>query len=765
MVRAFPALWLLGAIILGIGVADRTATPSWLFPLIALLLLVGGLVARRRWFGIALLLLGIGASSAAAHAFRYRPEGIRHIASVVECGPQATIYAAVSDWPILREQRTDIPLQVDSLLIDRQMYRVDGGVLLTVTDTTTILQRADRIIVRARVYPLLAAPRSGFDYSRYLSLRGMFGRVYLPTLLDVQIDRRSPVGALAMIDRFRDHIICALETCLTPNAAALAKGLLLGETRGIAPHVYAMFRDSGTLHLLAVSGSNVALVLLVFLVVIRPLRMPLVPRRLTMIAVIALYALLCHLEPSVVRASVMALLVVAARMLHRKVDLNQVIATAAVLILLWDSAQLFDVGFQLSFVTAWGLIFIVPRVTSLFELYHQYRWYRWLVFPLLISLTAQVVSTPLSILYFHRLPVISVPANLLVVPLVTLCVIGVACVLGAYAVHPLLGQMVGSWVDPAHRLTVWVLEQMGGERMPVIETSGMFLSQSGWLLAVLAYGVLILFTLALRNTKARRLAVLVSLVLCLTAVTAAAIRPPESIADKVFVHPVPGGFAAVRPLGDGVADLVIGSMIARNYPVDSTVLAPILARHKIDSIQFLFLLDVDFASLPELWRFATEHRADTVLIDQSRNARLADVVRLSGAGGVRPEVVTLIPLPPPEAGDGYFPLSEGLLLRFQNRGILFSLAAPTTESVGVGQLKSLALIIGRRWRPAPSDWLALSRKGIFPIAAGSIRPHLPEVDSLPTTSATELLPEFLVDLNRQGGIELTLIDNSWRPIQ
>jgi hypothetical protein len=254
-------------------------------------------------------------------------------------------------------------------------------------------------------------------------------------------------------------------------------------------------------------------------------------------------------------------------------------------------------------------------------------------------------------------------------------------------------------------------------------------------------------------------------VLCLTAVSAAAVRPPESIADKVFVHPVPGGFAAVRPLGDGVADLVIGSMIARDYPVDSTVLAPILARHKIDSIQFLFLLDVDFASLPELWRFATEHRADTVLIDQSRNARLADVVRLSGAGGVRPEVVTLIPSPPPEVGDGYFPLSEGLLLRFQNRGIHFSHVAPATESVGVGQLKSLALIIGRRWRPAPSDWLALSRKGIFPIAAGSIRPHLPEVDSLPTTSATELLPEFLVDLNRQGGIELTLIDNSWRPIQ
>ena len=555
---------------------------------------------------------------------------------------QATVFGSVSDWPDLKERRTEIPIAVDSLVVDRSLYVVEGGLLLTVTDTTTLLQRGDRIIFRARLYPLPTTSRSGFNYSRYLSLKGLFGRAYLPTLLDIQIDRRSTIGILAVVDRIRDEIIGIFETCLTPQAAALAKGLMLGETRGIEPRVYAMFRDSGTLHLLAVSGSNVALVLLVFLVVVRPLRMPLKVRRFSMLAVIVVYALLCHLEPSVVRASVMAALVVFARLLHRKIDLNQIIALTAALILLYDPGQMFDVGFQLSFITAWGLIFIVPKITALLDVYHQRRWYRWLVFPLTISLTAQLVSTPLSVLYFQRLPLISVPANLIVVPLVTFCVIGLAAVLGAAAIHPLLGLMLGSWVDPLHRLTVWVLEQMGGDRMPIIETTPTLLPANlDWAVVLAVYGLMVLLILALRSQRLRRLAVFSIAGLFLAISALAAIRPVSTATNAVFIHPAAGGTVAIRPLGESEGDVIVSSIIGRDYPLDSTVLWPLLKRHGIDSIHYLFIQGIAFDALDDVWRFAVERMADSVFVNPAQRAGLIDARRRFESGGTSPAMVVL----------------------------------------------------------------------------------------------------------------------------
>lgn len=762
MVRAFPALWLLGALILGIGAGDRITAPPWLFPLCTIGLFALGLVSRRRWFGVALLLLATAAASASAYTLRYRPGGIRHIAGVIEAAPTATVFATVADWPDLRERRTDIPLAVDSLLIDRIMYRVDGGLLLTVTDTTTVLQRGDRIIVHGRLYPLSDTRRMGFDYRRFLQLRGLFGRMYLSTLLDVQIDRRSPIGPLAFVDRARAAILGVLDQSLTPESAALAKGLLLGETRGIAPHVYALFRDSGTLHLLAVSGSNVALVLLVFLAVIRPFRVPLLPRRLATLLLILGYALLCHLEPSVVRASIMAGLVILARLLHRKVDLNHIVAVAAVLILLWDPGQLFDVGCQLSFVTAWGLVFVVPRLTCLFERHHQRHWYRWLIFPLLISVTAQLVSMPLSIFYFQRLPILSVPANLLVVPMVTFCVVGVAAVLGAAALHPLLGLMIGSWVDPLHRLTVWLLEQMGGAQMPVIETGALVYSRFGWALVIVAYILILLLVLSIRRGRARRLLVQAALTIAVLAMSAAAVRPTVAAADQLLVHSIPGGLAAFRMVGEHEADLLLVSPAAGDYPLDSIVLAPLCTAHKIDSIHYLFLLEADFAVVPELWRLATALGADSVFVDRSRLARLRDVCRQSAAGPLGPQVHVLSPALRPDSGEGYVALEDGLLLLQRGRGYLFCPQVPSRIPPERQGLRSFALLAGRRWRLSPearSVWLGC---GISPIVAASIRRESAESYQAVTADQTEPATTCLIDLKRQGSIALNIRDNSWR---
>ena len=136
------------------------------------------------------------------------------------------------------------------------------------------------------------------DYSILATIQA-----FLPTLLSVQVDKRPAVGLLAAVDEVRTWIRSAMEEHLSPTGSALARGFLIGETRDIPPDIYGMFRDSGTLHVLAVSGSNVALVLLFFIWVLRPFWLKPSTRAIILLVVIALFAGLSYGDPSVIRAS------------------------------------------------------------------------------------------------------------------------------------------------------------------------------------------------------------------------------------------------------------------------------------------------------------------------------------------------------------------------------------------------------------------------------------------------------------------------------
>jgi len=249
-----------------------------------------------------------------------------------------------------------------------------------------------------------------------LNHKGIHGIVYLPTLLNVRVGKPGGRGIIAYVDLLRDEISESLSRNLSEIAASLSAGFLIGETREIPPDVYRWFRDSGTLHLLAVSGSNVALVIFFLIIVLRPLALPRKRRAMVLMGCVMLFALLSYGEPSVVRASLMAVLILLANIFERRYNLNQIIASAAMIILLAAPTQLFSVGFQLSFVTAWGLIFVTPRVAKLFEAVNHKGWYRWLVLPFMISLIAQLFSMPLIALYFGKVPAISVIANLVIIP-------------------------------------------------------------------------------------------------------------------------------------------------------------------------------------------------------------------------------------------------------------------------------------------------------------------------------------------------------------
>ena len=764
MIRRFPSLYLLVFVTIGILLADRWNVSPYLSLSLAAIALAGAIWFWRCYrVAVAIVLLGVSFATISAFYFSLRltPSGPNHLARIISEPTLCQVYGQVSDWPELKPGRTEIVIALDSLQMVRSTVAVsrptDGALLLKVTDTTTALQRGDRVSFVARLYPVMSRDQGGFDYGRFLNLKGIFAQAFLPTLLNVQVDKRPAIGYLAVVDGVRTWIRSVLEKQLSPTGSALARGFLIGETRDIPPDIYGMFRDSGTLHLLAVSGSNVALVLLFFIWVMRPFWLKPGVRAFVLLTIIILFAGLSYGDPSVMRASIMAGLVLGARQLGRSYDLNNIVAVTALIILLVDPTQLFDVGFQLSFITAWGLIFAVPPLAAQFKRYDDRLWYRGLLLPFIVVLVAQVCSTPIIAYYFDRIPIVSLFANLIIVPLVSIAVLGILILLIAHLIWPLLGAFVGSLVNLLLVGVVGLLTLMGGEQIPILETGSLVEGGIGQILCLVAYIVIVLLVWSFQNRVARRMLVWVLLIIINTSLVWAAFVSPRGDQASIECHSIPGGLAVIVRTNDQARpDLIITGLTKRDYAVDEKIIIPLLHERDVDALNGVFVLSADFDVLDDLLRVCRAFQARSLyvpkkmspsLIDAWNDADLADIIldinyfTGQNTGIDRP---------------GYDLSDDMIRVTFAHTRVDVVNQLSSSHFQPVADTSSALLIIGSRWTPAAHDWIRLHQIGYHQIICA--RFEQPESDLWPDSELDpdNAPPDYLIDLYRTGYARLKL---------
>ena len=756
MSRKYPAVFLLLFVMVGIVLADQTRWPAEWFLLSALMLCLVGIALFRSSPKAASILFGLFMLSFSGYHFsiRYYDIGPGHITNFVTDSERYQIFGQVIDWPDLKSSGTEIKIRVDSLgePVERA---VDGAILLKIHDSTTALQRGDRIEFRSRVFDVKGGSSpGGFDYRRYLHLKGVFGVVYLNNLLDVRINTEGRSTILSWIDILRSEITASFYRNLGEAGASLAAGFLIGETRNISPEVYQRFRDSGTLHLLAVSGSNVALVLAFVIIMLRPLALKRWNRALVLMVVIIAFALVSYGEPSVVRASIMASLIIGAGLVQRRYDLNNVIAVAALIILLYDPAQLFDVGFQLSFVVAWGLIYLLPRIHALFAGYHGRRWYRWAVFPVAISLVAQICSAPLTAYHFQRVPLISPLANLVIVPLVSLAVIASLCLLVADLIFSLLGAMVGSLLNLHMNLILYLLAFFGGDHVPVWQVA-----KPSWIAAAAVYFVLGVGAPALGSRRWRRILVFGLLLLVNLALVLQLGSAPRC--DNLHLLGIPGGVRSVlKHPNNATADMIITGVSGRFYRIDEKILAPALVTLDVDKLNNLVILSAEFWAIDDLLRLASEYEVEHLYVRADNKAAFTDV---AGSMGVPFDSLSTayfsgqIKFAEP-LRDGWRVGGGGAELTVDSVRIMFVDYPDQRVLERLILQPSGVLVVGRSIdRLAPIyDQLRQAGTGYL-IAAGVSRSAAQgRLDG--TFRTTPVNPDYFIDLSRRGGIRLRLQD-------
>ena len=411
-----PALYFLIPFLLGILVGSWTSIPFlWLW-LSVLFSFIGSIATRnrRRYISYGLLHLAVFAGGmlrleTASHSpipehFFNEPVGFSGATAYQpERGNTSDTSYAVGELQLLSDPSQQV--RAKFLIKFQELVPLGYGKQITLTG---ILQQ-----------PQGKRNPGGFDYNAYLAQRNVFGIIDVKGLLRIGEQGGFPPGRWIEALRIRTERTIDLIYTEPSLHAQLLKGVLLGKRADLPTETLDIFRNSGAFHVLAVSGLHVGLIAMFCYLGFSIFRFPQKICCLLTIIAVLIYACLIGFRPSVFRAALMAILFLVATLIDRDTDLFNLLAFAALVLLLLNPLQLWDVGFLLSFVAVTAIVYLVPKM----EAPLCWLWVgsrnsplrssgvltrlrkvpiKWLVLSYLVTIAAQIGTGPLIAASFFR---------------------------------------------------------------------------------------------------------------------------------------------------------------------------------------------------------------------------------------------------------------------------------------------------------------------------------------------------------------------------
>ena len=537
----------------------------------------GGVVGRRWWQVILVVALGLFGSGLAQRSL----DGLDGVRS----GSVAGAATLLSDpAPSFGGLRADVRIGGRRL-----EARADGSAKEALEDRLA----GEVLQVRGRIDPAGEQP--------WLARRHVAGRLTV-----VRIDGWAPGGPVARLANRLRRLLVAGAASLDAREQALYTGLVIGDDRHQPADLGDQFLGAGLTHLLAVSGANVAFALAMVGPLLRRLR--LWPRLLATLGVIGLFGVMTRFEPSVLRASAMAALAAVLAMPGRPVSRVAVMALAVTGLLLVDPLLVGSVGFGLSVSASLAIVLVAPRLAARLPGPSVLRE------PLAVTLAAQLGVAPILLTAFGPIPVASLPANLLAVP-----VAGGVMIWGLTAglAAGVLGGPFATLVHLPTRLALAWLELVAAR------LSGAPLGQlGGFGVAALAIGLTVAVTAAATSRRRSAGWVVVGIVLL---AAAGAVRAPPL---RTTLEP-----GVVRWHAGSTDVVVLGGVGGRTELRSSDVLAAL----RVAGIGTIDLLVVADASVPVavVDDVTRSHPTGTTVVQRSAvpDAPPGSVVRVGSGGG------------------------------------------------------------------------------------------------------------------------------------
>ncbi|MDD5044021.1 MAG: ComEC/Rec2 family competence protein [Candidatus Omnitrophica bacterium] len=331
---------------------------------------------------------------------------------------EAVLRGVIISDPVIGNRRTTFILDTQEVIINRRT-RASGRVQVIFFGKNDFFY-GQELTLEGKLYrPMNFSLGKKLRYRDYLQQQGIYSLFSTKRVEHLRKNQANPVQALAFWLKHKIQQI--LRRHIRGVPLAVLEAMLLGERQGIPAYLSTAMMHTGTIHILVVSGFNVGIVAFIALLALKIMRLARRPRYFVTILIIILYCLITGASLPVVRATIMAIAILAGKLLKREANVYQSLSLSALLILFFNPSQLFNVGFQLSFASVLALIALYPKIYALFpEKLCRINMLRLLIQVFSASSSAWLGTVGLVAYYFNIFSVLGIPANMLIAPYASL---------------------------------------------------------------------------------------------------------------------------------------------------------------------------------------------------------------------------------------------------------------------------------------------------------------------------------------------------------
>ncbi len=262
--------------------------------------------------------------------------------------------------------------------------------------------------------------RNGFDYSKYLKTLNIYGTIKIEKIYSVDESNNSFLG---MVNSISNHLSYIIEDTLDYETASIINGLVLGKTEKIEDEVKEDFSSANISHILAISGMHISYLIMFFEKILSKI-LGKMRSRVVIILLIIIYILITGFSPSIIRAGIMAVLIIISKIIHSKNDFYNGISVSLVLILMSNPYIIMNQGLQFSYVATVGIVVMYDMILNLLKelivnkLSSKYEKIKIILIKineiLVLTLSAQISILPIMILNYNIYNPYFLISNLLV---------------------------------------------------------------------------------------------------------------------------------------------------------------------------------------------------------------------------------------------------------------------------------------------------------------------------------------------------------------
>jgi competence protein ComEC len=394
----------------------------------------------------------------------------------------------------IKKEKVTVTAEIVGYIKNRLQYPLTGKVLvhLALDSNSNKLLPGDFIEVNSRLNSIhsLGNPNE-FDYSKYLKNKQIVAQFFLTSNTRWKKYKSSfPLNRYSTIIRNRCLDIFK-RSGLQSNNLFIASALTFGYKNDLNTFVKNIFSRTGAMHVLAVSGLHVGIIFLIVNSIISLLKIPFRYDWLGhffILLIIWSYALITGLSPSILRATTMMSFFIIARVFNKHTSIYNVLFSSVFFLLFVNPFLIIDVGFQLSILAVFGILFFYPKIYNLITVKHYIFKKIWAISS--VSLAAQLTTFPISIFYFHQFPNLFLLSNIFVIPLVfILLIVGLFTIVLSFnnSILILWGKLFSFLLSVLMSFLTTI------ESISFSTTKGLFISAEETLLAYLAILFMVLY--------------------------------------------------------------------------------------------------------------------------------------------------------------------------------------------------------------------------------------------------------------------------------